>query len=471
MHAIRPLVLACLACLCWLGLPSTALAQSLLRDAETEAWLEAIGLPIFEAAGLDPKNVEFFLVGDKEINAFVTGGQNIFLNAGLLLEADTVDEVIGVIAHETGHITGGHLARSGEMGKEATGITMLSVLLGAAAVAGGAPDAGAAIIMGGQSAAVASYLSFSRVQESAADQAGAGFLAKSGISGKGLISFFEKLQQREFRYAIEQNGYWRSHPLSSERISRLQEVVAASPHVNTPPRKDWQHAFLRIRAKLAGYMLEPQRAFQLYPESDLSEYGHYARAYAWHKLADVDAAGREMEALLKIAPNDPYYLELQGQILLESGKVAESIPPLRQAAAKSGESPLILTLLGHALLSTEDPALEAEAIQMLQKSVRRDTNNPFAWYQLGIGFARQKDEGRAAWASAERYALIGSPQEAAINAKRALDKLKKGTPEWIRTQDILVVAENELKKSRGRSRGGGRPGFSWSVTPPAGSGG
>lgn len=432
-------------------------AQSLLRDAETEAWLRTIGVPIFEAARLDPRNVEFFLVGDKEINAFVTGGQNIFLNAGLLLEAENVNEVVGVIAHETGHISGGHLARSGEMGKEATGITMLSVLLGAAAVAGGSPDAGAAIIMGGQTAAVASFLSFSRVQESAADQAGAQFLEAAGISGKGLISFFDKLQQREFRYAVEQNGYWRSHPLSSERISRLQEVVAKSPHFETPPHKEWQHQFLRIRAKLAGFMLEPQRTFQLYPESDMSEYGHYARAYAWHKLADVNAAMTELDWLLRAAPSDPYYLELQGQILLESGKVAESIAPLRRAAQLSDGQPLILTLLGHALLSTEDPALEREAITMLQNALRQDNSNPFGWFQLGIGFARQNDEGRAAWASAERYALIGSPREAAANAKRALGKLAKGTPEWIRTQDILVIAENELKKSRGRSRGN-RPG-------------
>lgn len=453
MRLFRPLLMLVLVLVTWSMPVSGVRAQSILRDAETEAWLRSIGEPIFVAAGLDPRNVFFYLIGDDEINAFVTGGQNIFLFSGLILEADTVDEVTGVIAHETGHITGGHLARSGEMGREATGITLLSVLLGAAALAGGAGDAGAAIIMGGQSAAMASYLSFSRTQESAADQAGAAFLAKVGVSGEGLISFFDKLQQREFRYGIEQNGYWRSHPLSSERVARLTEVVKASPYFGKPPDKAKQHAFLRIKAKLAGYMLEPQRAFQLYPEGDLSEYGHYARAYAWHKLAEMDKAQEEINALLAIAPDDPYYLELDGQILLESGKVAESIAPLRKAVAKSGDQPLILTLLGHALLSTEDETMAPEAARILQRAVRQDPNNPFAWYQLGIAFAQQNDEARAAWASAERYALIGSPREAIATARRALDLLKKGTPEWLRTQDILVMAENELKK-RGRSRGG-----------------
>ncbi len=425
-------------------------AQELLRDAETEHLLKDMTLPIFKAANVTPASVDLYLVNDPTINAGVGGGQNIFMNTGLLLAADNVNQVIGVYAHETGHIAGGHLTRQGDGAKGATGISLLSLLLGAAAIAAGAGDAGIAILSGGQAVAAGSFLAYSRSEESSADQSGATYLAKIGTSGKGMIEFFNKLQNQEYRLGVPQQSYFRSHPLSSDRISRLEDRIKSSPSYAKPVDPVLEYRFQRIKAKLVGFISEPQRTFQLYPETDTSEYARYARAYAWHKLADEAKARDEMTELLKIRPGDPYYQELLGQVLLESDQVKEAIAPLRSAVAGAPDEPLIQSLLGHALISTEDPTDFAEAKKILENSVRLDPDNPFAWYQLGIVYSKLGDEPRAALASAERLSRIGEMAQAGSSARFAVKGLKSGTPEWVRAQDIALLAENELKKKKNR---------------------
>lgn len=428
-----------------------AAAQSILRDAETEAFFRDMGKPLIEAAGLDPRSVEIVLVGDPSINAFVTGGQNVFFHSGLIAAADNVNQIQGVFAHELGHIAGGHSVRFSEGTKVATGISLLSLLLGAAAIAAGAGDAGAAIMAGGQQAAMGKFLAFNREQESRADQAGASYLGKAGLSGRGSVDFFKKLQQEEYRLAIPQDdSYGRTHPLSGDRIQALQNIYEASPYYNKPDDPALQRRFLRIKAKLAGYVNEPARTFQMYPESDQSEFARYARAYAYHKSAYPDKATAEVDKLLSMAPNDPYYLELKGQILLESGKVKEALEPLRLAVKYAPNQPLIATLLGHALISTEDPKDAAEAKGILRAAVARDNRNPFAWYQLGIAYAREGDEARAALASAERYNLEGVAPQALASARRAMQDLQKGTPDYLRAQDIAMVSEAELREKKRR---------------------
>jgi predicted Zn-dependent protease len=429
---------------------ATVQAQSMLRDAETEQLMKDMTAPIFKAANIAPGAVDLYLINDNSINAFVAEGQNIFMHSGLLLKADNVNQVIGVYAHETGHISGGHLYRFDEGTKGATGISLLSMLLAAGAIAAGAGDAGIAIMQGGQALAYGSFFAFTRSQESSADQAGATFLQKTGTSGKGMLEFFEKLQQQEYRLGIPQETYFRSHPLSSDRIETLQQRVEESPFVSKAPDTELEYRFQRIKAKLGGFINEPTRTFQLYPESNTSEFAHYARAYAWHKLGDVTRARIEMDALLKVRPRDPYYLELMGQVLLESGQVSEALPPLRQAIALAPDEPLIQSTLGHALLSTEDDKNFPEARSILEKSVRLDPENPFAWYQLGIVYSRIGDEPRAALASAERFSRNGQVPEAAVNARRAVSGLPKNTPEWTRASDILVIAENEMRKKKPR---------------------
>lgn len=432
------------------GLATPARAQSVLRDAETEQFFRDLSRPLIKAAGLDERSVQIVLVGDPSINAFAGGGQNVFLHTGLITAATNANMLQGVIAHELGHVAGGHNVRFNEGAGPATKISLLSLLAAAGAIAGGAGEAGAAILGLGASAAQGRFLSFSREQESRTDQAGARFLSTAGISGKGSLAFFKLLQGNEFRLGVPQIEYVRTHPLSSTRIANLQAVYEADPAWNRPSDPALEARFQRIKGKLVGYVDEPSRVFQLYPESDGSVAGHYARAYAWHRSGYPDQADREAAILVARAPDDPFFLELQGQILLESGKVEAAIPVLRHAVAGAPDQPLIMTLLGHALISTERPAEMAEAEPLLKRAVARDRENPFSWYQLGVIYDRRGDAPRAALASAERYTLEGNAGGAAATARLALAGLPRGTPDWIRADDIALIADDALAKQKKR---------------------
>ncbi len=433
------------------GLETGVQAQSVLRDAETEAFFRDISREMLIGAELDPKNVQIILIGDPSINAFVTGGQNIFIHSGLIAAADNVNELQGVIAHEIGHIAGGHNVRFNEGAGPATNISLLSLVGAAALIAAGAGEAGLAVLGLGTAAAQGKFLSFTRDQESRADQAGAVYLSKAGLSGKGSIAFFQKLLGQEFRLAIKQeNEYARTHPLSGTRIANLENVYERDPAWLRPPDPRLNARFLRIKGKLIGFVAEPARVLQLYPATDQSVPAHYARAYAWHRSAYAEQAAIEADALLRTAPDDPYFLELKGQILLENGKIAEAVPVLRDAVARAPNEPLIMTLLGHALISTEDKADFAEAEPLLKRAIARDRENPFAWYQLGVIYDRKGDAPRAALAAAERYSLESNPRGAAANARVALAGLRRGTPDWIRAEDISLVAADELGNKKRR---------------------
>ncbi len=430
-------------------LASPAHAQSILRDAETEALLEEMSAPLIKAAGLNPRNVRLVLINDPSINAFATAGQAVYMHSGLIVAAANANEVQGVIAHELGHVAGGHSIRIGEGIKTATGITLLSLLLGAAAIAAGAGEAGAAVLAGGQQAALGKFLAFNREQESLTDQMGRRYLAASGISGKGSIAFFKRLLGLEFRLAIPQeNSYARTHPLSGERIAILQEAYQQDPAWNTPTDPALEAKFQRVKAKLKGFVNPPQQTLRDYPPTDNSVPGHYARAYAWHRSAYPDKAIVEADALLKAVPGDPYFLELKGQVLLESGRPAEALPLLREAVAKTNAQPLIASLFGHALIATEDAKNFAEAATILKASVAKDNDNPFAWYQLGVVYDRTGDSPRAAMASAERFQLEGRSKLALANAELAVRTLPQGSPDWIRAQDIALVARESVAQEK-----------------------
>jgi predicted Zn-dependent protease len=425
-----------------------AMAQSILRDSETELLFREISDPLIQAAGLNPGSVKVVLVNDPEINAFVAQGQVVYIHSGLLTASDNVNQLQGVIAHELGHVAGGHAIRIYEGANRATAITILSLVLGAAAIAAGAGDAGMGIFAAGQQAALGSFLSFTRAQESSSDLAGASYLSKAGVSGKGSIQFFKKLQNQEYRLAIyAKDSYDRTHPLSSERIASLTEIYQKDPAWNKPTDPALEARFQRVKAKLIGYVT-PQEAVKYYPETDQSVPGHYARAYAYHLGAYPDKADSEAEALLATAPSDPFFLELKGQILLESGRPKEAIAPLRQAVANAPNMPMIAVMLGHALIASEDRNNFAEAKQVLKNAVNRDNDNPFAWYQLGIVYDREGDLPRAALATAERNNLEGKDKLALASARMALAGLPQGTPDYLRAQDIAMVSENALKKDK-----------------------
>jgi predicted Zn-dependent protease len=425
-----------------------AMAQSILRDAETESFMADMSGQLVKAAGMEPKNVQVMVINDPEINAFVAGGQYVWVHSGLIAQADNVNQLQGVVEHELGHIEGGHVIRSGEGIKEATSVTILSLVLGAAAIAAGGAEAGMGLMGLGQQVGMSKYLAFSRGQESSADLAGARYLSAAGLSGKGSLEFFKKLQNQEYRLAIPQdNSYGRTHPLSGERISVLREVYTVDPAWERPPDRALEARFERIKAKLIGFVSEPTQTLQKYPESDQSLPAHYARAYAWHKSAYPQKALEEADALLAAAPHDPYFLELKGQILLESGRPKEAVAPLREAV-KITNQPLISVLLSHALIATEDESHFAEAEQVLRLAVQRDRENPFAWYQLGVVYERRGDTPRAALATAERYAMMGQHPMALRSADAAMQGLQAGTVDYLRAQDIAMTSRAAIEQQR-----------------------
>jgi len=298
----------------------------------------------------------------------------------------------------------------------------------------------------GQQAALGNLLSFSRAQEASADQAGASYLSKAGITGKGLLAFFGKLQNQEYRVGeYAKDSYASTHPLSSERIQALQQLFQKDAAWNKPPDAALNARFLRVKAKLMGFV-DPKHAVQKYPESDQSVPAHYARAYAYHVGGYPDKALSEVGALLQTSPDDPYFLELKGQILLESGKPRDAIPPLREAAKKSGDAPLIAAMLGHALVATDDSKNFPEAKQVLKAAIVRDNDDPFAWYQLGVIYESEGDSGRAALATAERSSLEDNPKQALASAEMAMKGIPQGSPDWLRAQDIVMVMKTKLKK-------------------------
>jgi len=433
-----------------------ASAQSVLRDSETELLFKDMSKPLIEAAKLDPASVKVVLIQDAEINAFVATGQVVYLHTGLIAAADNANQLQAVIAHELGHVAGGHAIRSGEGQGAATKISILSLVLAAAAAAAGAGEAAMGVLAAGQQAALGNFLSFTRAQESSSDLAGASYLSKAGISGEGSLAFFKKLGNQEFRLAIPQdNSYNRTHPLSSERIASLEQIYKADPAWKRQTDPALEARFQRIKAKLIGY-IDPKRATVLYPESDQSVPAHYARAYAYHRGAYPDKAASETAALLKASPDDPFFLELKGQVLLEGGNPTAAIAPLRQAVSGAPDQPMIAVMLGHALIATEDQSKFPEAKQVLKNAVNRDNDNPFAWYQLGIVYDREGDRARASLATAERQNLEGETKLALAAARSAMMGLKTGTPDYLRAQDIAMVSETQLKKDKKNKRDDGK---------------
>jgi len=427
-----------------------AFAQQVLRDAETEALIQEAAAPLVRAAGLGDKNVQFAIINDSSINAFVAGGQAVWINSGLIENADNLNQVQGVIAHELGHVEGGHVIRTSEGIKEATGIQIISMVLGAAALAAGGGEAGMGILAAGQQAAMGKFLAFTRGQEASADAAGARYLSAAGISGKGSLEFFQKLQNLEYRLYIPQDTYASTHPLSADRIAALENVYKHDPAWNKPTDPALEARFERVKAKLIGYVDDPPRVLQLYPLTDNSIPAHYARAYAYHKAAYTDQALTEVKALLAAAPHDPYFLELEGQVLLESGRPRDAIPPLREAVERSDGSPLIATLLGHALIATDDDSYLDEGERILRAAIVRDRENPFAWYALGTIYERKGDTARAALATAERYQMEGQDALALRNAEIAMGGIPQGSADYLRAQDIAMVSRAALEQNRGR---------------------
>lgn len=439
---------ALLAVLCaaFIGLTGRAAqAQPIasIRDAEIENMLREWSDPIFQAAGLTPSSVKIILVNDPSINAFVALGQNMFIHTGLINEADLPNEVIGVIAHETGHIAGGHLARLSGAAAKSTTPLIVSLLLGAAAIAAGAPDVGAAVLSGGMHIAQRQILAYNRTQEAAADQAAMSYLERTGQSASGLLTFFDRFRDSNVMIGHSIDPYAQTHPMPQDRIASLERRVAESRFKDRKDTPDEIHRLKMAQAKLHGFLDDTGAVYRRYPETDQSLPAHYARSVALYREAKVEDALKEMEPLFAAEPENPYLYELKSQILFESGRVKEAILPARKALELAPDEPLLRIALGQALLASDeagaDRAVALEAKKNLEMAIREDPNNPLAWRQLAQAYARLGDEAMADLATAERYFAIGKVGDAKGFALRARRKLAEGSEAWRRANDILVT--------------------------------
>jgi predicted Zn-dependent protease len=442
----RPLTGLALACSLALAPIVEAEAQSrrpsLIRDAEIEATMRAYADPIFAAAGLDTSAVQVHLINDKRINAFVSNGMQIFIHTGLLMEAKTPNEVIGVIAHETGHITGGHLARQKEELENRTIEAIIGILAGVAiGVASGSAEAGVGAATLGQSIAQRNLLQYSQAQEGAADQAAFGLLDATHQSPKGMVDFFRVLARQEALSAINQDPYMRTHPLTTSRVDSAEAALQRSPYADAQDSPELVERHERMLAKLIGYLEPLSRVMNTYPEKDQSVPARYARAIAYFRVSRTEEALAAMDSLLAEAPNDPFFLEQKAQILYDRGRLAEALPLYQQALDLAPHEPLIRMELAEAQVGLDDPSLLEAATANLNEVVRLEPKNARAFHLLATAYGRAGNEPMATLAQAEEFLARGKTKEAKQFAERALRGLKEGSPGWLKAQDIQFAAD------------------------------
>ena len=416
-------------------------AETMLRDTEIEEILHKDADPVFIAAGLDPKTVKMILIGTKVINAETGAGPTMLINTGLIVEAETPNQLIGVMAHETGHAAGGHIARSDEGMKHALTTFLLTMGMGIAAAAAGRPDAGAALMYNANYFATLDYLGYSRIQESDADQAAVTYLERSGQSAKGLVDFFDKFRYEEVFDHAHQYPFFQSHPLSSDRIEALHVRAEKQAHYNTPDTPEMIELHKIMVAKIKGFMDSPYQTLATYKESDTSFPARYARAIALYRAGETDRALKAIDGLVADKPDDPYLYELKGQVLFEDGKIVASEAPYRKAVELKPNAPLLRILLGQTLESEDDKTKLDDAIAQLKRSLDFENDNPDAWQFLARAYDAKGDPGMARLATAEQDFALGQLKDARVFAMRAREMLPKNTPQWRRATDIVLVSQ------------------------------
>ena len=429
--------------------PMAALAQeeklAILRDTETEQLLRDYTRPILRTAGLEKQNIQVTVINQAVFNAFVADGRRIFVNHGALMQSETPNQIIGVLAHETGHLAGGHLARLREQLAQAQTQMIIAMLLGAGALAAGArgngnvglADAGAAVLAGPQNMIMRNLLSYQRQQEESADRAGVKFLTATGQSAKGMYETFKRFSNDSLFSAHGADPYYQSHPMPAERVAALEELARSSPYWD---KKDDPALQLRhdiMRAKISGFLERPDTVYRRYPLSNTSLPARYAHAITTYLHGDLNNALTQIDALIQTQPNNPYFYELRGQALIDGGRPAEAIPALRKAVTLSNNAPLIEILLGQALVAADNKAYTEEAITILRNAMARETEQPIGYTQLAMAFARKGDLAEADLASAQAAFLRGDNKTARDLASRAKTRFAVGTPGWVKADDIV----------------------------------
>jgi len=445
------------AALAMLAAATPVSAQSLIRDTEIEGIIDDWSDPVLVAMGLDPAQVEILLVNDRSLNAFATRGRIMGINTGLILETDDANQLLGVIAHEAGHIKNRHTLRDGAQDAGMPPFLM-SMALGALAIAAGQPGAGAALLGSGQYFGTLGALRYLQTQEGEADITAARALDRAGESGRGLVQFFENFRSQEVFSEARRFPYFRSHPLSGQRIEALRRPVEAMPNYGKTdsPERTAQHAL--IVAKIQAFLDHPNQTLRIYPESDTSLPARYARAIAWYRDGQTDKALAAVDALQVEQPDNPYYWELRGQILFEEGRPAEAIGAHERSIQLLPDAPLFRINLAHALIETNEASNLAAAVDQLKRAVAREPENTLGWRLLAQAYSSQGNEGLARLASAELQFALGQEDEATQFALRAREMLTQGTPEYRRAMDIVLASGattddiEDLDRQRQRNR-------------------
>ena len=426
---------------------SPANAQGLLRDAEIERSLRRIAQPILNSAGLSGGSVNFFIVNDRSMNAFVAGGKNVFVNYGLITRMESVEQLQAVLAHEIGHITGGHLAQRMAGAAQARTAAGLGVLLGAAVgAASGNASAGAGIIAGSTSSATRKFLTHTRAQEASADQSGIRYLQNAGIHPKAALEVMKVFEGQNLLSAKRRDPYAQTHPLNQQRMASIRGFVAAYKPRPTKQADNAAYWYARMRAKFIGFTGNPKSVLRKVGKKDNSEIAIYTRAIAYHHKPDAKNAAREIKKLLSNWPNDPFYNELNGQFLLETGNAAGAVKAYRRAVQLAPKEPQILAGLGRALNAVGD---YKSALKTLKSAYAQDPRDGRMLRELAVAYAKNKQGGWASLVTAERYALQGNFKLAATHASRAQSLLPSGSTGWLKAEDILGFARKlTLKKKR-----------------------
>jgi predicted Zn-dependent protease len=447
-----------------------AQAQDLqfVRDAEIENTLRQYATPLFQQAGVDPKAVEIHLVQDPTLNAFVAVGLHLFINTGTIIETDDAGQLIGVIAHECGHIAHGDLVRSQSAISDAESVGIAALVLGmAAALAVRNQDLGAARqgILGAYAPtgallpaaagaagelAYKKFATFSRTVEGAADTAGLSFLDNLHMSARGMLAFMQKLAGQELLYTNHQDPYVRTHPLTQDRIDEIRHHIEHSPWSDVPPPPEFAEPHQRMRAKLFAFLNPPSSTLFRYKIDDRSIEGRYARAIAYYRIPDLAHALPIIDDLIAERPTDPYFHELRGQIMFENGRPAEAIPEYRMAVQILPNNASLRQELGSAELEADDPAALIDAKEQFNTATRNDPSDAETWRLFATAYGKAGDEAMAAAGMAEYALLVGRYSEALFDANKALKGLKHGTPMAIRMEDVRAAAES------GRDNRGGR---------------
>src|SRR5471032_1211941 len=433
--------------------PMSALAEEqkgppVIRDAEAEQLLRDYTRPILRSAGLEKQNIQVVIIKESVFNAFVADGRRIFVNYGALLQSETPNQIIGVLAHETGHLAGGHLAKLRQQLAQAQTQMIIAMLLGVGALVagaksgnsnGGLTNAGAAAVAAPQEVIRRTLLSYQRQQEENADRAGVKFLTATGQSAKGMYDTFKRFSDESLFAAHGADPYVQSHPMPVERVAALEELARSSPYWDKKDDPALQARHDMMRAKISAFMERQDTVYRRYPLSDNGLPARYARAITTYLHGDLRSALAQIDGLIAQQPNNPYFYELRGQALLEGGKPVEAIAPLRKAVQLSSNAPLIEMLLGQALVASDNKAYADEAIAILRAVVGRETEAPMGYTQLAMAYGRKGDYAQADLASAQAAFLRGDNKTARDLASRAKTRFAVGTPGWVKADDIITA--------------------------------